>query len=102
MELVEDNVPIMDNPEVAEKLEQVWKLHETAKLHDTMLKEAKEEIKTFVAALKKRDADVGQIRCGDFLISFKLEDQEAKPVNYTTKKKKKVTLKLAPEDEDEG
>jgi len=102
MDLVEDNVPVMDNPEVAEKLEQVWKLHEQAKLHDTMKKEAKEEINAFCMALNKRDAAAGQVRCGDFLIDFKIEQVEEKPVEYKTKAGKKVRLKLAPADEDEG
>jgi len=102
MELVDDNVPVMDNKEVAEKLEQVWKLHENAKLHDSLLKEAKEEIKAFCMSMNKRDAAAGQVRCGDFLIDFKVEMAEAKPVSYETKPGKKVTLKLAPADEEEA
>lgn len=99
-DLVLDNLPEMENEEIAEKLEQIWKLRDGAKMHNKLQKEAKEAIQGWVLGLSKKDQGIGQFKCGDFVLSFKVEMAEEKPVEYLTKAGKKVRVKFAPDTED--
>lgn len=100
-ELVKGNLPELKNKEVAQKLEQIWKLRDSAKTHDRLLKEAKEAIQGWVLGLPKKDQNIGQLRCGDFVLPFTIETKEPTPVSYETTGGKKVKVKFAPEHEDE-
>ena len=100
-DLIPENVPELKDEDVAQKLEQIWKLREGAKLHNKLQGEVKEVIQGWVLGLGKKDQSIGQLKCGDFVMSFKVEMKESKPVKYKTKAGKKVKLKFSPEDEDE-
>lgn len=100
-ELIPENIPELKDKDTAQKLEQIWKLRDGAKVHDKLQAEAKEVIQGWVLGLPKKDQSIGQCKCGDFILSFKVEMQEEKPVSYKTKKGKKVRVKFAPENEEE-
>jgi len=98
-DLVPENIPECKEKDVAQKLEQIWKLRDGAKMHDKLVAEVKEFIQGWVLGLSKKDQNIGQFKCGDFVLTFSVEMQEEKKVEYTTKKAKKVKVKLAPEDD---
>lgn len=100
-ELVEGNLPELQDEDVAQKLEQIWQLRDNAKTHDRLLKEAKETIQGWVLGLNKKDQGIGHLRCGDFVLPFSIETKEPTPVSYETTGGKKVKVKFAPEHEDE-
>ena len=100
-ELVKGGLPELEDKEVAEKLERIWKLRDGAKMHDKLEKEAKEVIQGWVLGLPKKDQNIGQLKCGDFVLGFKIETKEPEPVEYKTKGGKKVRVKFAPDKEDD-
>lgn len=100
-DLVEGNLPELEDVEMAEKLEEIWKLRESAKKHDKLLKEVKEFISGWILGLPKKEQGIGQFKCGDFVLTFKVENKEVKTVEYKTTGGKKVKVKFAPEDEEE-
>jgi len=101
-DLIEGDLPVLEDEEVAGKLEQIWKLRESAKTHDKLVGEVKEFIQGWILGLPKKDQAVEQFKCGDFILTFKVENKEVKKVEYETKGGKKVKVKLTPEDDKES
>ena len=102
-ELVEGAIPeLKDNvDEVVEKLDRIYSLHEDAKVFRKLSKEVKETIKGFVLGLSEEDQAIGRVKVGGYELPFSVTEEKETPVSFTRGGKKKVSLKLAPEDEDE-
>lgn len=100
-DLIPDSIPELKDKDVAQKLELIFKLRDGAKEHDKLLKEAKEVIGGWVLGLSKKDQAAGQLKCGDFVLPFKVEEKQSQPVKYKTKGGKKVRLTFAPEEDED-
>jgi len=96
-ELVDDNYPVLENEELAAKLEEMYTLYEPAKQFRKLNGEVKEAVKGFVLTLSPEDRGAGNLKCGDFIVPFKITEAKPEDVNYTTKGGTKVKLTLKPE-----
>jgi len=100
-ELVKDVIPVLEDGETETKLAEITELYDDAKQYRKLHKEVKEIIQGFVLGLPEKDQAIGRLRCGEFILPFKVVDKEEKERNFVVPAGKKVTFRLKPDEEGE-